>query len=104
MSADAIKSIGEAEEEARKARIYAQEKAALLVIEAEKAGQETVEATLARAELEIADLGRLSDQKAREEAVELASWAANRQATLRARAEGRLDKAAELIVERILAL
>ena len=102
MSMDAIKIIAEAEEEARQARLLAQEKAAKSVAEAEKAGEESVASTLACAELEIAGLKRLSDQKATELAVELASTTANRQATLRARAEGRLEKAAAFIAERIV--
>jgi len=104
MSMDAIKIIAEAEEEARQAHLHAREKAARSVADAEKAGEEAVAATLARAELEIAGLKRLSDQKATERAVELASTTANRQATLRARAEGRLEKAAALIVERIVSV
>ena len=102
MPADAIKSIGAAEEEARQACIRAREKAAQSVAEAEKAGRSAVASTLVRVESEIADLKRLSEQKATEQAVELASKSANRQATLRARAEARLPKAAALIVERIL--
>ena len=102
MSLEAIKSISEAEDEARQAKLRAQQKARETVEAAEKSGKEALASTLARAESEIAQLKRTADQKAAEHAVELASTTANRQATLRARAEGRLDKAAQLIVERIV--
>jgi hypothetical protein len=71
--------------------------------EAENAGKAKVASTIARAESEIAHLIRASDQKATEQAKELASKTANRQATLRARAERRLDDA-ELIIERIVSV
>ena len=102
MSLEAIKSISEAEEEARQAKLRAHQKSREIIEEAEKAGREKIALSVARAESEIADLKRTADQKAAEQAVELASTTANRQATLRARAEGRFDKAAQLIVERIV--
>jgi len=102
MSLEAIKSIGQAEDGARQARLLAQQKARESIEAAEKAGKEAVASTLARAESEIAELKRTSDRNAAEQAQELASKTANRQATLRARAEGRLQKAAQLIVERIV--
>lgn len=99
---DAIKSIITAEEEARLTILLAQRAADQAVEEASKTGKGSVESTLSRAESEIAHLRRYADQKAAAQAVELASTTANRQAALRARAERRLDAAAQLIVERIL--
>ena len=99
---EAINGILAVEDEARQAKLVAQKKALEAAEEAIKRGKETVASTLARAESEIAHLRRQADQKASEQAVELASTTANRQATLRARAERRLDTAAQMIVERIL--
>ena len=102
MSLDAIKRVSAAEEEARQAKLLAQQKAQLAFEEAEKKGKETIASMSIRAESEIAQLKRAADQKAADQAVELKSTTDNRQATVRARAEGRLDKAAKLIVERIV--
>ena len=102
MSLEAIKSISAAEDEARQAKLRASLKAREDVEKTEKSGKDAIAAMVDRAESEIAELKRVSDQKAAEQATELASKTANRQATLRARAEGRLDKAAQIIVERIV--
>ena len=102
MSVLAIKTIIEAEDEARQAKSEMQEKADFAVMETDKAGREAVAATLARAEDEVAHLLSITDRKATDEARVLASNTANRQAAQRARAERLLDSAAELIVERIV--
>jgi V/A-type H+-transporting ATPase subunit G/H len=102
LSLEAIKLICEAEDDAQQARELAQQKAWDLVNETERAGKDTVASTIARAETEIAHLIRVSNQKAMQQAKELASSTANREATQRARAERRLEHAAQLIVERIV--
>ena len=102
MPLDAIISIRAAEDEAVKAKLDSQQKAQDAIDAADKSGEEAVAATLARAEAEIAAFKRAADQMAESQAIELASSTANRQATLRARAERRLDSAASLIVERIV--
>ena len=102
MSFEAIKTVCLAEEEAVHLVQLAQRNAQEMIDNAQKAGKETVTSTIARAESEIAHLIHAIDHKATEEALELASTTANRQATLHARAERRLDAAATLIVERIV--
>ena len=102
LSLEAITSISAAEEEARQSKLVAQQKARESIEAAEKSGKESLAAAYIRAETEVAQLKRAADQKAADQAVELASTTATRQATLRARAEGRIDKAAQLIVERIV--
>ena len=102
MSLEAIKSISAAEDEARLAKSQAIQRAQDAIVETEKNGKESVGAMIKRAETEVAQLIRSADKQAEQQAVELASTTANRQATLRARAEGRLDKAARFIVERIV--
>jgi len=102
VSLEAIKSISAAEDEARQAKLLAQQIAREAIENVEKAGKETIASMVDRVESEIADLKRAADQKAEDQADEIASHTANRQATLHARAESRLDKAAQLIVERIV--
>ena len=51
---------------------------------------------------ELAELRSKSDEKAKEDALELASDTENRKAAMRARADARMDKAAALIVERVV--
>jgi V/A-type H+-transporting ATPase subunit G/H len=99
---EAIKAICIAEEETQQEKLLARTKADEEIGEAENAGKNAIASTIDRAESEIAHLIRMSDQKATEQAKELASKTANRQATQRARAERRLDDAAQLIVERIV--
>jgi V/A-type H+-transporting ATPase subunit G/H len=99
---EALKAICTAEEESQQEILLAQEKADEEVGEADHAGKKAIASTIDRAESEIAHLIRTSDQKATEQAKELASKTANRKATQRARAERRLDDAASLIVERIV--
>lgn len=101
MCLEEIMNICSVEDDARQAKQLARQKAGDAVDITTKAGEDTVAATIARAESEIAHLRRVSDQKAADEAEELASTTANRQATMRARAERRLETAAQLIVERI---
>ena len=69
---------------------------------AKEAGADAITKTLARAETEIAHFTRVTDKKATERAKELASKTANRRAALHARAQGRMDSAVSLIVERIV--
>jgi len=102
MSLDAIKSIGEAEDNARRAKQDAVLSAKRTAEEAERQGRETVAATIVRAEAEVKHLKTASDQKAAESARELLSTTANKRAALRAKAESRLDAAAGIIVERIV--
>ena len=102
MSLEAIKTICAAEEEARQAVLVTRKNAQDAVEATKKAGAEIVTSTITRAESEIAQLTRLVDHKATEGAMALASTTANRQATLHARAERRLEAAAQLIFERIV--
>ena len=102
MPLEAMQRIIEAENDADKAVSRAQQEAQDVIREAERQGREGVAATIARANSDIAQLKRAAAQNAADQAKDLASRTANRQATLRARAERRLDDAARLIVERIV--
>ena len=102
MSLEAIKTICAYEEEARRIKHITLQNAQQSIESVRQAGEEGVARSIARAEVEIAHLMRASDHKATEQALELAEKTANRQATLRARAERRLDDAVKLITERIV--
>jgi len=102
VSLEMLKTVCAAEENVLRAKLHAQDKARESIDEVHRVGRGDVASTLARAEAEIAHLMRATDQKATEEAKELASTTANKLATMRARAERRLDDAAQLIVERIV--
>ena len=102
MSLEAITTISEAEENARrmKAEAAAAAKAAEAVALAE--GKAALEAAAQKAASELAELRAKSDEKAREDARQLASDTENKKAAMRARADARLGKAAALIVERVV--
>ncbi|MDR2357278.1 MAG: hypothetical protein LBD92_04230 [Oscillospiraceae bacterium] len=102
MSLEAIKSISEAEEREKKAKQEAQQRAGKAIDEAHRAGNDAVQATVERAESEVAALKRAADAKAAEGAKELSSTTANKRASIKARAESRLDAAAGIIIERIV--
>lgn len=61
-----------------------------------------MEAARKKAESEVRELRAKSDEKAKQDAVALASDTENRKAAMRARADARMDKAAALIVERVV--
>ena len=102
MSFEAITAISAAEEKARqmKAGALAAAKAAEAggVVE----GKLTTEAARKKAGSEVRELRAKSDEKAKQDAVALASDTENRKAAMRARADARMDKAAALIVERVV--
>ena len=102
MPLEAMRRIIEAENEAGQAKTLAQQEAQKAVFDTISAGKEGVAITASRARSDIAQLKRAAAQNAADQAKELASRTANRQATLRARAERRLEDAAKLIIERIV--
>lgn len=102
MSLDAIKTVGQAEENARRIRQDAIAAAKRAIAEAEAAGEESIKAAEKRAEEELRELRRKSDEKATEDAGELARSTENKKAALRVKAEAKLDSAAMLVVERIV--
>ena len=61
-----------------------------------------MEAAVQKAEAELTELGRQVDEKAQAQAESLAAELENQKAVLRAKAEGKLDAAAALVVERIV--
>ena len=102
MLADYIKHILAAEYEANQVKLIVLNSSKDKIENAKDDGEKSVATTLSRAEREIEELKKASDRKAMEAATELASSTANRLATMRARAEKRLDTVAQRIYERIV--
>ena len=102
MSFEAISRITQAEAEARAAVAAAEQEAKQMLSDAQSAGKASVEAACAKAEGELRQLGRKAEEKLGEDAGDLNRDMENKKAALRARAEARLEKAAALVVERIV--
>ena len=102
LSIEALKQVITAEEDAYIEKLEIEKKAQLAIDETIKSGEESIAATLARAEVESIHFQRAADQKATDEARDKASRTANRQAMLRAKAERLLDTATNYIYERIV--
>lgn len=102
MSLEAIKSITAAEEQSHAALIDAQLAAKKAVADAEKAGLAVIAEARARAEEEVGALMKAAETRAGKSAEELRQSTSNKCAAMSARAEGRLDSAASLIVRRVV--
>lgn len=102
MSFEAITMINQAEENAKKGRAQALADAKAAEAAAVADGKAAVEAAVARARQEVHDKQVQMDAAAVAAAEALAKETENKKAAMRACAEGRLDKAASLIVERIV--
>lgn len=102
MSLEALDTIALAEEKARQIRAAAGTEADKILREADDAVTVMVAAAEGKADDEIRELMRKADEKAKEDAEVLASNTRNRQAAMKARADQRMEKAAQSIVERIV--
>ena len=102
MSFEAITSVKTAEAEAKAAIAAAELRAKQLLADAESAGRAAVEAAAARAESELKELRRRTEEKSEQENLALADTLKGRESMLRAQAEPQLEQAAALIVERIV--
>lgn len=104
MITDSIKYILAAEYEANQVKLLVLNKSKETIEQASADGEKSVAESQSRAENEIEQLRKTSDKKAMEAATELASSTANRLATMRARADRRLDTVAQRIFERIVSV
>ena len=104
MLAESLKYVLAAEFEASQVKSIVSSKSEYTIKKAQMDGENTVAMTVARAKREIEQLKMASDRKAMEAATELASSTANRLATMRARAEKRLDTVAQRIFDRIVSV
>ena len=73
-----------------------------MVAAAENAGKLAVDAAVVKADSEIQELRRQAEEQAKALAEELSVEAAKKKAALRADAQAKLEKAAALVVERIV--
>ena len=102
MSLDAIRTISEAEQKAGKLKADAAADAKKAVKDAETQGLASVEAAVKKAGEELEELIKKADEKATEDADKLFGETETKKAVMRARAEKLIDKAASLVVERIV--
>jgi len=102
MSFEAISKIAQAEAEAKAAVANAETRAKQLAADAESTGKLAVEAAVQKADSELQELSRQVNDKAKKEAGALSKSLENQKAGLRARAKGKLDTAAAMVVERIV--
>ncbi|MEF9970926.1 MAG: hypothetical protein RRY47_01200 [Oscillospiraceae bacterium] len=102
MSLEAIKQISEAEEAAKKAKAEATVAAKKTIEQAGEAGKAAVENAKKKAEDELLELRKKANEKARAEATELARNTENRKAAMLVKANSKFDKAAALVIERIV--
>ena len=102
ISFEAITAIEQAEAQARQLKAEALAAAKAAEAAAVEEGKLAMEAARKKAESEVKELRAKSDDKAKQDAVALASDTENKKAAMRARADARMDKAAALIVERVV--
>lgn len=102
MSLEAIKEIIEAEELARLAKTEALALSKKLIAEEEENGKLAVTSAAEKADEELRELKRETDEKAAIEAKELSRKTENSIAAIRVKAESRMDAAVALVTERIV--
>ena len=102
MSLEAIKTIGEAEEQAKKIKADAAADAKKAINAAEAEGIASVEAVVKKAEDELREINKTADEKANKDVERIAIDTEAKKTEMRQHAESMLDKAASLIVERIV--
>lgn len=102
MSFEAILTISEAEESAKRRIAAAQAAAKTAQADAVAEGESAMLAAAQRAADELLQLRTKSDEKAKADVEQLASGTENKKAAMRAHSEARMERAADLIVERIV--
>ena len=102
MSLEAIAAVEKAEAEAMRIKADAAAEAKRILAGAEAAGREAIEAARRKADEELKKLGVQAEEKAAADVAELQRATEDRKGALRAGAEGRLEEAADKIVERIV--
>ena len=101
MSFEAIKGISEAENLAKARVAQAEAQARQMLADAEAAGKAALEAAGTRAENELKELRKKAYKQTVEKTAALDAEILSEAESLRKAAEGKLEKAAALVVERI---
>ena len=102
MSLDAIAQVTAAEEATQGLLAEAQAQAKTLIADAERDGKKRIDEARSQAEAEVKTLLAGAEARAADHAGEVMAQAARDCDALRAAAEERLDKAADLIIERVV--
>lgn len=102
MSFKAIADVTTAEAAAKTIVANAEAKARQMLVDAENAGKAAVEAAYVKAESELSELRSRAKEKAVGDAEGLSKELESKKNSLKAYAESRLEKAADLVVERIV--
>lgn len=102
MSLEAVKKVAQAEEDAKVRKAQSVADARKLVADAEKAGGQAVAAARAKAREENASLMEQAEKRAAAHLNEVIRKTEGTCDQLRAEAQGRLEKAASLIVRRVV--
>lgn len=102
MSFAEIDKIAAAEENAKKIIAEAEAEAKRILAEADAAGKASVVSAGKKARQELGELKKKTQAKTDAELAEMRSVNENKKAVLRVKAEGKLEKAAELVAERIV--
>ena len=101
MSFEAIKGISDAEVLAKARVADAEAQARQMLADAEAAGKAALEAASTKAENELKELRKKADKQTAEKTAALGAEIVAEADALRKAAEGKLEKAAALVVERI---
>ena len=102
MSLDAIQQIIQAEADAKQRKTEAVIAAKKLIADAEQAGKEALNRACSNAETKTKEFLSQAENRAAERAAEIAAQTERNCAALRRAAEKKLDKAAALIVRRVV--
>ncbi len=102
MSLDAIKQIAQAEQQTVQRRTEAQAQARRIIADAERAGQETLDAARAQARTQTEQLCKEARAKAEKRAKAVLDETAQTCDAMRKAAKGKLPAVAKVIVERVV--
>ena len=102
MALEAIARVEQAEADAVRLKTEAAQKARRLAVIAEGEGEQALEAARQRAAARLQELDRQAEERIRAEADRIRAETESELSVLRARAENRLDQAAEIIAERFV--
>lgn len=102
MPIEALRTITDAEESAQSLKLKAAAKAKQIVADAQKTGEDAVATARMRAEREVERIRSEKAEQGKAKATAQTSELDKQISELRRKAEGRLDEAAQLIVERIV--
>lgn len=102
MTLEAIKTINDAEEAAKRQKQEALHESKRLIAETEENGRRAVAEATAKAAAELAHIKKEAVELATKQAHDLARNTENRKAAMMVKADSRIERAIDLVVERIV--